>query len=61
MPVGMDRVRLEWGGGDPVMLARIRDGQGCCWLSSMEVHKKLGSNTDRGTWRKYTHSGRHMS
>ena len=43
------------------MLARIRDGQGCCWLSSMEVHKKLGSNTDRGTWRKYTHSGRHMS
>ena len=51
-PVTMDRVVLERDGGDPVVLARIRDVEGC-WLCSPEVYRKLGSSVAKEMWRYY--------
>lgn len=58
MQVIMDQVLLEWGGGDSVLLARIRDVEGC-WLSGKEVYRKLCPSTPRSTWQKHTHGGKH--
>ena len=43
VPAAMDQVLLEWDGGGPKLLARVRDGAGC-WLCAKEVHTKLCSN-----------------
>lgn len=43
------RVLLDWGGGNAVLLARMRDEEGC-WLCSHEVHTKLGSSSTTTCW-----------
>ena len=48
-PITMDHVLLEWGGGNTVLLARIKDIQGC-WLCSTELRRKLCSSVARQTW-----------
>ena len=56
----MDQVVLDWGGDIKVVLARVRDAEGC-WLSLREVHNKLGSGVPKSTWQQHTQGGKAMS
>ena len=49
VPVTMDQVLLEWEGGSPVLLARVRDAEEC-WLCLREVYSKLCSSVNIQTW-----------
>ena len=60
VPVTMDQVLLDGGGGNSVLLARIKDGDGC-WLCLREVYRKLCNSMPESTWHQYTHSGEHAS
>ena len=56
----MDQVLLEWDAGNTLVLARVRDAEGC-WLCSREVHIKLGGGMPLSTWRQHTLGGKDMS
>ena len=56
VPVTMDQVLLDGGGGSSVLLARIRDADGC-WLCFREVYTKLSNGMPESTWKQYTHGG----
>ena len=46
----MDQVLLQWDGGHSVLLARVRDAEGCTWLCSKDVYRKLGSSISYKSW-----------
>ena len=59
VPVTMDQVLLQWDGGKSVVLARIRDAEGC-WLCSIEVHRKLVTSISAGSWANHIDRGNYM-
>jgi hypothetical protein len=58
--VTMDQVLVDGGGGNSVLLARIRDADGC-WLCLREVYRKLSNGMPESTWQQYTYGGKHAS
>ena len=57
-PATMDQVLLDGGGGTSVLLARIRDADGC-WLCGIEVYRKLGNSVPQSTWHEHAIRSRH--
>ena len=57
-PIIMDQVLLAWDGGEAVLLARIRDGEGS-WACYKEMQSKLGSSVP--AWHRKTQDGEHRS
>ena len=59
-PATMDQVLLDGGGGTSVLLARIRDVEGC-WLLLREVYRKFGNGMPPTTWHEHATRGKHAS
>ena len=56
VPGIVDQVLLEWNGGDSVVLARVKDAEGC-WLCGAELYRKLGSSAALWKWYHFIKKG----